>query len=779
MSPNTLVSFVSRQAMPQIIWCIMPITVALIFYFGLPPAPPPDTSSRLLLDRIRQIPETPVFYFVLAGFATLYLAGHQLHQRRLRDQLIEKQTLRQTANLSEHDWWILEQLRDRALRLRARADTTIIGVIALLLGGLYYLTFLAHFVPIFEQRDIEAEWRQDFAQRFGSRLQQVRQGLYWFHVADVSFPPVSVESLPLLPSPQLRLYRAQDSSLEQDTVLAIGGAIQVTTDNGLNWRQPDGLEQIATAVITARFNNNGRAGLLQPRDGPWHATVDGGNTWRQTTGLDLDDTAYIAGVGFSESAPRVIIGSDGTVFTLGDDGTTWSSMPLDVSDFGITATFNSDGTHGIIAPRTPGSVYVMNGVMNWNDREDLSSERIDAVRFLDDSRLFLLGGGSRGILLYNGTVEWSESSGLENFSSFGAIMGFSDDGRHGVLGSAFGGSVYITDDGADSWRESTPPDLQEGEYMQSVTFLEGAQRVFVSTMGSVYVWNEEEASWRPVLEIGEANGTRAPIVHSDGRHAVMTGRNGSAYITLNGGVTWRVAEGVGFNRSERLAAVGFGAEGARVIAGDQGTVYVRYAAGGWLAPNISELRGSRFSEVEGLVAGEVLGVDERGRVFLLKAYGDLPSVLSRMEPDEIMTEVARLPVESRLRAEIVNFLNANAFDATTNRNRLGDGAAERDVDGEEPDEGDSIFNISPSSWIRVSVLIMVSYLVQALIRLYQYNLRLAAFWDSRADAVLLAQRFGCDDATSFGELVASCAPDSYEFRPAKSDGLLERIRPSK
>ena len=68
--------------------------------------------------------------------------------------------------------------------------------------------------------------------------------------------------------------------------------------------------------------------------------------------------------------------------------------------------------------------------------------------------------------------------------------------------------------------------------------------------------------------------------------------------------------------------------------------------------------------------------------------------------------------------------------------------------------------------MRIAVLFATMYIVQVLVRLHQYTLRLAAFWDSRADAVMLGSTFS-DAKPSFDGLVAALAPDALDFKPPK------------
>ena len=72
--------------------------------------------------------------------------------------------------------------------------------------------------------------------------------------------------------------------------------------------------------------------------------------------------------------------------------------------------------------------------------------------------------------------------------------------------------------------------------------------------------------------------------------------------------------------------------------------------------------------------------------------------------------------------------------------------------------------------MRMVTLTVPFFLVQVPARLHQYSLRLTAFWDSRADSVLLAQSFSNQKAVAFDDLVSALAPDAYDFKPPPKPG---------
>ena len=68
--------------------------------------------------------------------------------------------------------------------------------------------------------------------------------------------------------------------------------------------------------------------------------------------------------------------------------------------------------------------------------------------------------------------------------------------------------------------------------------------------------------------------------------------------------------------------------------------------------------------------------------------------------------------------------------------------------------------------MRIVTLIFAFFLVQVLVRLFQYCLRLSAFWDSQADAVLLAASFSNRKGNpGFDGLVSTLSPAVQDFKP--------------
>jgi hypothetical protein len=92
-------------------------------------------------------------------------------------------------------------------------------------------------------------------------------------------------------------------------------------------------------------------------------------------------------------------------------------------------------------------------------------------------------------------------------------------------------------------------------------------------------------------------------------------------------------------------------------------------------------------------------------------------------------------------------------------------------------QGSSVPVILGTVGTRIGLVIVVAYLVQLLVGTYRYNTRMAAYYESRADALELSG--SRRDSKVFGELVGILSPDHINFGKAPvfgSDTLIDLVR---
>ena len=415
-------------------------------------------------------------------------------------------------------------------------------------------------------------------------------------------------------------------------------------------------------------------------------------------------------------------------------------MKLKEGEWIITATFGPDGRHGVVGGHE-GSVFVTQ----------------------------------------NGGQTWSVPKGLELKEGEWIITAtFGPDGRHGVVG-AREGSVFVTQDGGQTW--SVPKDLKlkEGEWIITATFgPDGRHGVVGGDEGSVFVTQDGGKTWSVPkdLKLKEGEWIITATFGPDGRHGVVGGDEGSVFVTQNGGQTWSVPKGLEL-KGERIVTAAFDANGRfGVVAGSEGSVFVTQifvTQSSELRWNSTELdhQGTSFIDVVSAIPGgrDFVAVDGDGGIHLLKAYPDmakwenrsLDAMRIRIREDEILRK-------SMIGGEITKFLNA-ALSADGNVDS-GEGSKPGNGEGSKPGNDKGFFSdlFDELTLMRAVTMIVLFFLVQILVRLHQYSLRLATFWDSRADALLLAQSFADHNAATFDDLVAALAPDAYDFKPSPKSG---------
>lgn len=148
------------------------------------------------------------------------------------------------------------------------------------------------------------------------------------------------------------------------------------------------------------------------------------------------------------------------------------------------------------------------------------------------------------------------------------------------------------------------------------------------------------------------------------------------------------------------------------------------------------------------VAGSVFALVEDGSRYSIYVQRKFPGLA-----DDVLPPVGALPVGSQIRQRL-------AADITGLTGSLGS--------AKSPAHWTYIerLGVGQVHWLRAVATLATIYLVQLFVGLYRYSVRLAAFWDSRADAVLLGPSFS-GDKPSFDDLIAALAPDALDFKPPR------------
>ena len=162
--------------------------------------------------------------------------------------------------------------------------------------------------------------------------------------------------------------------------------------------------------------------------------------------------------------------------------------------------------------------------------------------------------------------------------------------------------------------------------------------------------------------------------------------------------------------------------------------------------------GRQPVEIESFPSGSFVIETNKGGSYLLRRYPELKNwaTWSPARVRSAMMDIDTLresPIFQRISTYVANVASFNAKEK-----------------GKGSDSGRHWWPPDDLTIMRVVTSTILFFLVQLLIRLYQYSLRLASFWESRADAVLLNDSFAETKSERFEDLVSALAPDGYDFK---------------
>ena len=718
-----------------------------------PPVPESQRDSLLLVERLERLPLSPTFYFLVTVFAEIYLGWRWCSYAKLSREIEGTDITKLASGLTHYDWGVIRGLRNRAFHLRTRSWVMLTGLIFLLFGTIYFVIFI---LPQVRGRDRLLIEETIFRAKYGHILGPMSQGRYWL--------------------------KMDAKGLE----LAEGETIK-----------------------TARFAPDGRRGIVGSNESSVFFTTDGGRTWRRPAGLTLkrSEREYVARVEFGVSSESMlVVGDEGSVFVPQDGGQSWTPLDGLEGKWITTVSFAPDGRRGIVGSTTNSVLFTKDGGRKWDPLTNLNSkgserEYVAGVNFRvnNDSRTMLVVGNEGSVFLTEDKGEtWKELKKLAEGERISTVS-FTPDGQRGIAGSTTN-SVFFTEDGGRMWSRLTKlePEGSEREYVARVEFGfngDSETMLVVGNEGSVFVTQDKEGqSWtRPGELEGKWIRPRSVRFAPDRRRGIAGNTMNSVFFTTNGGVTWSRLTDLAEKGSKResVAMVQFGVKGDSktvLVVGNEGSVFVTRDEGQtWLLteglPVTKELvfvlamqeklpkerpvdeqngDGSPSEEKDGSRYSFLMMASDG--VYILKTHP--------VEPEQSL-----ISIQSRVRNDDVLRRSVIGKDILTMS------LQESPSLGSNPGEDTTKiwFPIDELTLMRIASMTILFFLVQLLVRLYQYNLRLASFLDSRADAVLLARTFASCKKIPFDDLVRSMAPDDYDFKPQPRPlpGMLKQFLPQR
>ena len=707
-------------------------------YFLFPVSETTKNPSVTIRDWMQVTPTKWGFYLLIAGLIGLYLGWRWCLYNRLHNEFktMEENEKGKGSKLTPRDWWVVQKLQRRAFALHLRADMILAGLIALLVGGIYLILFILPQVEPLDRvlaREIRSQERETiFKKDYGTTLRLMGDGRYWFKVAEMSqdcrqqrelSPNQKEMQAKRVPSNQLKVCKIQNN---KHAILAFGFRIVlVTRDGGKTWSSSTPLElKTDERIATAAFDADGPQGVVVGDEGSVFVTQDGGQTWKPSTPLELKKYESIDTGAFDVDGQQgVAVGDEGSVFVTLDGGQTWKpSTPLELKKYESidTGAFDVDSQQGVVVGDA-GSVFVtQDGGETWNRSQGFTLQKNESI----------------------------------------ATAAFDADGPQGVV-VGDEGSVFVTQDSGQAWSISKGLELKENESIATAAFdADDHQGVVVSDQGSVFVTQNGGETWSlsKSLELKKDEWITTAAFDADAQQGVVVGDADSVFVTQDGGETWSPPKSLELKPDEWITAAVFDADAQQgVVVGDQGSAFVTRDSGQTWISTERAYSGTYFMDVVSTSPNgrKYMAVDKAGKVHLLKAYPKMAKWddLSLKEIQNYINATPKFVRESKIGKQIAKFL-----ESPIGHDDDGDDGAQSVTGNKEDFLGDFLGRG------RVVTLVFLSVLVGFLIRLYQYNMRLSAFWESRAVAVLLAQSFAHRNAESFDDLMNALAPDAYDFK---------------
>ena len=726
--------------------------------------------SIIVFRWLERLPTTSNFYYFIAALAGTYMGKRWCSYANLCAKFTARRQNDDKCDLTSRDWWVVQELRERAFFLRTRAVWILGGIFLLLVTGVYFTIFILPRVGGSDEsirREITESVRQQrYKDKIGSVLNSLSMGKYWIKVRDI---PESLQTAVNMSRekywnkvrdvPKVRdipegFQTAVDKSGEDADSGKIDANISldismVKAEHEKENSTPEKLDvplQSDEWITVAAFSADGRIGVVAGDDGSVFQTANKGKNW-VSLNLSLKSRERITAAAFSaDGGIGVVAGNRGSVFWTADKGESWDFLDLRLERRGwiiareriITAAFGADGGIGVVVSDY-GTVF-------------RTTDKGESWESLNLS----LEGGERI-----------------------TVAAFSADGGIGVV-AGDKGSVFRTTDHGKSWDSMDLSPLERGGSIVATAFGTNTQIMIYHATSAVEL-SIDDAEWKSFdasVEWGERITTVA--FSADNRIGVVAGDEGSVFQTTDGGEIWDSID-LSLKWSEGITAAAFSSAngGIGVVVGDKGSVFRTTGSG----------KRWESTEIEDSISPErVFALEKRNGVssdvmFVLEADDGVQYFLRNHEELNNWRDMSLVEIYDTMRSNDILrdssiFYNIVEFLYESEPAKSGPANAETGEDGK------GFFGILDNSLTMMRMLTLVSLLilVHILVRLHRYSVRLAAFWDARADVVLLAQSFARCKAETFDDLAAVFAPDAYDFKPAPRLGhesatkLLRQVR---
>ena len=774
-----------------------------------------------MIEVLSNIWKDPYFYFLTILIVAVWGSWRYFAYRSLRT--VHKEQIGKSENKVDvsddqsarkfirftNTYNLVFTIQKRAFHSRTAAHFLFGFVIFLLFIGIISIIFGLPEIEIYDaSKEIEVREKiikETIKSDLGDEIRAMVEGRYWFKISK----PLFNQNVPKSSSNTAKSTHAKPSNgNNKDSIATLhyDGTVVVSQDCGQSWEKTGVKLKEGERVVNSYFSADGTTGTIVGNEGSVFVTLDSGQSWGDFSET-LNDREYVMDSSFSTNKNTgVIVGNEGSVFFTSDGGQSWEDSSVKLKDSGVVgiaqpafnyysglgvtvhyyggflgdlvsrefivdSSFSSDGKSGVIVGNK-GSVFVTaDGGQSWED----SSVNLKNGEFKVNSS-FSSDGKSGAIVGRKGSLfvtrdrgqSWEDSSVNLNEDELVVNSSFSADGTTGVI-VGDGGSVFVTSDGGQSWKYSSV-NLKEDELVVNSSFsTDGTTGVIVGNGGSVFVTSNGGQSWKySSINLKKDELVVDSSFSADGKTGVIVGRKGSLFFTRDSGQRWKYSS-VNLKEDEFVRDSFFDSDKiAGIIVGGLGSVNVTWNRGlDWGFTDLSEMRIDS-QQIEDFIfcnfredSYAVVAFQGIENVFQLKKYkgfADWES-LSILQLEKRIQNADEPIRSSNLSQRVLSRLQE--LRQITGDLKTDDSHSENDADKDRFDKSIAYFDSLTVN--RIVTLTLLFFLARVLFQYAGYYLRLASFWDSRSDALLLAEDFAAEKSENFDDLVYALGPEFHKF----------------
>ena len=700
------------------------------------------------------------FYGALIIFVGTWLCWRSYLHDNLRKKLKSEFSDVLDKELKPRGCWVYSGFRNRALSLRTKAGLTLGSVFALLLGGIYLILFILPQIEesdrILREQTKQKAIREALEKKFGDRFRAMLEGRYWFPIPNVNKLPKMVM---FSGDDRYRRFPHSVSAANKEVGLIrdIYGGISVTLDGGETWQQANGKRTGTERTIVGTLSGEGKHGLFVGEKGSIVSVSirqnDTPSLQSVNLGKMIKEREQIVAATLSDDGEKgLLVGDKGSVISVfmnrsGEPSLKSEDLGLKVKkrEQIVAATLIDDGDYGLLVGDKGSVISVSFGIKDrislipiYSEKKIKQREQIAAVSFSNDGRQGLLIGDKGSVISVS--VKLQDFPKLE-FVDFGkqlqqqeqiVIVTLSDNGKHGLVAGNKGSIILVSVDENSKTFLLQQIAIAMRQLTAAALSADGKYVLLVSDSGRILRSSDSGHNWYPRnFPINSRGRIIRATLSNDGERSYLLGRNGQIFMTPNGGRSWKETKWDGE------------------------------------VPKLTYLVSVPLVQIDHV--GVAMG--SSGKLYILKSHpdlaewnkGSLSEITKRLHKNKFIKN-------SFIINEIQDLLgNVRSSDSQKSAAISGmknkENEEKQPVDKTSSNNKDSWINIDDLTAMRIVTMTILFFLVQLLVRLYQYNMRLANFWESRADAMLLQANFAENKAERFDDLVQALAPDTYDFKP--------------